>query len=187
MCAKILIFHQFSITLQQKKTIMPKSFSNMKRKLFMLATLAVVAFSMMLTSCNDDPEMSAVPPAFSDVVMDPARPQKGEKVNCTVKFKEKGKDWYKVNYSWTLYEQFWNNETNQYSYKAITGSNESSSLDMNEPQFSFEVPDTIKKSTFYRLEVNIKNVSASTLFPPSGAIYSSATIDNRIVTFTVQP
>ena len=120
------------------------------------------------------PSIDAVPPSFKEVVISPAKPNIGDTVTATLKFISAGKNWYKMEYKWTLsrYQQ-----EAKYNVKG-----EGSSLEMKEPTFTFVVPDT---AGMYTLRVNAGAVSASSLFS-NGSPFGSASIENNSVTFTVR-
>lgn len=120
------------------------------------------------------PSIDAVPPSFKEVVISPARPNIGDTVTATLKFISAGKNWYKMEYTWTLsrYAQ----EPKYY----VKG--QETSIDIKEPTFTFVVPDTMG---MYTLRVNPGTVSASSLFS-NGSPFGNASIENTSVTFTVR-
>ena len=120
------------------------------------------------------PSIEAVPPSFKEVVISPAKPNIGDTVTATLKFISAGKNWYKMEYKWTLsrYAQ----EPKYY----VKG--QEISIDIKEPTFTFVVPDTMG---MYTLRVNTGAVIASSLFS-NGSPYGSTSIENNSVTFTVR-
>ena len=147
----------------------------MKRNLLLWALFLLMASPVLFfTNCSNDPVMDSVPPSFQEVVISPAKPNMGDTLTATIKYMSAGKNWYRLNYKWTLSRY---GQEAQYNVKG-----EGSQVEMREPTFQFVVPDT---AGMYTLRVNMGNVQATTLFP-SGALYGSATLENNSVTFTVK-
>ena len=146
----------------------------MKSNMLLWALFLLMASPLFFTNCSNDPTMDAVPPSFKEVVISPAKPHMGDTVTATVKFMSKGKNWYKMEYKWTLsrYQQ-----EPQYNVKG-----QGTTIDITEPTFTFVVPDTLG---MYTLRVNPGTVSASSLFG-NGSPFGSASIENNSVTFTVR-
>ena len=144
----------------------------MKRNIFALAAMALIA-SPLFMSCSNDPEMDSVPPSFKEVVIDPSSPAMGDTVTATVKFLSQGKKWYKLTYNWIL------SRSGQDSQYFVT--NEETLIGEKEPSFQFVVPDTLGS---YTLTVHMGIVQASSLFP-GGTRSATTTIKDGTTSFNV--
>lgn len=144
----------------------------MKRNIFALAAMALIA-SPLFMSCSNDPEMDSVPPSFKEVVIDPSSPAMGDTVTATVKFLSQGKKWYKLTYNWIL------SRSGQDSQYFVT--NEETLIGEKEPSFQFVVPDTLGS---YTLTVHMGIVQASSLFP-GGTLSATTTIKDGTTSFNV--
>ena len=144
----------------------------MKRNMLALAAMTLIACPFFM-SCSNDPEMSAVPPTFKEVVISPANPSMGDTVTATIKFLSSGKEWYKVTYDWML------SRSGQHSDYWVRKAE--ASVGHEEPTFQFVVPDTLGT---YTLTVHMGTVQASSLFP-GGTLSTTTSIDNSTTRFDV--
>lgn len=148
----------------------------MKRNIFLFATLLLVACSLIFTSCNDDPDMDAVPPSFSEVIVSPTSVPAGGSATATLKIKSMGNKWYKLKCTWTLMQH-----ASEDPY--IAKGESSYTRKMKEPNFTIAVPDEAPAGT-YTLRINKLTVEAASLFA-NGSLYGSSSIENNSATMAI--